>query len=409
MWFYHFAFIRRATNYRFVYILIPSLFSSLFISLSISLFVFLWTQPAMAQYNHELRSQLDRTHLADSIHGDIDFSFTTFQFEEGVDSATGTGISINPELTYDLTSWGRIKTDLTLRVISDRTQYRFTRSTDAFGIGYKEIVAEIEAINGLKAQVGAISQRFVKNDLLINDDQAHPGVRLSYEGQWDQHRLELIGERVIPTSDSLETERREKEETPSLEVISLSADLFTNSWVRPSVTLSTYEFSDLPSIVAYESNLYGGNSILSEGDKSSSEFLYNFRGYSVAGFVCFCYFKDFSMGVGLTRLENQEAPEAFNRGQIISVGAELRLGDLHIIPEYVSFFNESDTSPAFYNESWFGHNNRQGELYRLIVRFANLGFRFKAETSRADVINPNQNQNEQKVYRFMIMTNAFEI
>ncbi|MDP7320108.1 MAG: hypothetical protein QF441_05835 [Bacteriovoracaceae bacterium] len=116
--------------------------------------------------------------------------------------------------------------------------------------------------------------------------------------------------------------------------------------------LSHYKFQDLPSNVA-EKSLAFGNSISGTGE--ASQFNYDFSG---ANF----YFNSRVMTSELGLLfsgqyiYNEKAPDGRNSGYLAYLGLEFE----KLIVKLEGFKNESDTSPAFYNSKYHGHNNMQG-------------------------------------------------
>lgn len=123
-----------------------------------------------------------------------------------------------------------------------------------------------------------------------------------------------------------------------------------------------WSYDSLSVGAAYNSQFIGNS--VSGGSRLNSEYLYRFSGYTASGSVRIHFSDDFGMRFDGQYLYNEEAPEERNKGQFLK--SSLILG--HWQPSFLLFRNESDSSPAFYNSSFFSHNNHEG--YSVELRYA---------------------------------------
>ena len=76
-----------------------------------------------------------------------------------------------------------------------------------------------------------------------------------------------------------------------------------------------------------------------------------------------------------------------------------------LIPRAEYFFNESDSAPAFYNASDYGHNNRQGYAGQLdYVHKSKHSFKIGGRFVNADLINQNSEQSKQQFFMIRFET-----
>ena len=206
-------------------------------------------------------------------------------------------------------------------------------------------------------EVGALNQsRTMRNKVLISGS-AFPGVsEILMFSLGNFVNLTLRAQQMIPFSQVESAALSEREDTPYFlsESIKLSWD--TKNF-RASAMGGLFRYSELPSAVAQQSRILGNDVI---GGQNNAEFVYDFNGW-FANFVLSTYLSDkFLLQLRGFLVENQGAPQTLNRGQEF-FGSLRFLGKTVWVGPYFGVFSlEPEISPAFYNASFFGNNNRDG-------------------------------------------------
>lgn len=280
--------------------------------------------------------------------------------------------------------------DVSIAGASGFSQSRFGNDSLGSGININEAIVAVnpEGILGLDA--GIINQRFLGSGLLVSD-LPFPALRQTLKNQWKiadtTLELGLKAQQAIPTSRTLDNQKRsEKEGTPSFMTQTAYADVSFTKNTSLNASYTRYQFNELPSSVAFESRLLGNTVPFSQA--SQSQFLFDYRGSLYTLNAQQKLMDSLSFYGGAELLENSEAPTAFNRGFLTKLGLVWSLYDHKLDFSMANYFNESDSSPAFYNSSRLGHNNMEGQAYAVAFTYEDL-FRVRVQYSDADVISPN--------------------
>jgi hypothetical protein len=220
----------------------------------------------------------------------------------------------------------------------------------------------------------------------------------------DQVCIRVIAEQVIPTSSTLSTRTVDRETNPSFYAETLRAEVKITPDLILGANGSLFSFRNLPSQVAYESSI-NGNSINSRGGPNSSSFAYDFQGLLLGGDVQFQISPTIKLDFNSHFIQNNEAPETYNRAQYIGAGSEIKTSqDFKIRTQILTYFSESDTSPAFYNSSQLGHNNMYGWGAEVSFDFINAGFNIKGKYVDSTPINEDINQSHQQYLLLQVET-----
>ena len=139
--------------------------------------------------------------------------------------------------------------------------------------------------------------------------------------------------------------------TPSFRIETLSLKLGKKHTFK--MDISHFSFRDLSSGISEKSKVLG-NSV--EGNGAGSRFTYGFDGYNLAFNTSFIL-TGYQLELGGHYLYNEKAPEKRNRGHLVF----LALKGNQFGASIEQFRNESDSSPAFYNNKNYGHNNMSGQ------------------------------------------------
>ncbi len=255
-----------------------------------------------------------------------------------------------------LTSKILVKSELNMTWKTGHSQSKLGRDDYETGIDFEDVYVKYAPFQFLTFRAGAINQDFLKAPLLISG-RPFPAVQAEIGLLRGTNRLSLKGQRAIPTSRSLDSQRTQKENTPALYTGTLDLTLRPASNFKFNAYASYFEFVDLPSKVAYESSRYG-NSVLNPVE-SNSKFEFEFKGYAV-GINTAIKFIPIELSFKALQVENQEAPGAFSMGRLFELGIGYNTDNSVYKLSGERFFNESDSSPAYYNSGSYGHSNAEG-------------------------------------------------
>lgn len=165
----------------------------------------------------------------------------------------------------------------------------------------------------------------------------------------------------------------------------------TGDLLSLAAEVAHFKYSDLSPTVAYQSQFIGNS--ISGGGELNSDFLYDFEGYSFYSHAEIHFTSDFGVDLSGRYIYNDKAPDNRNTGYTLSAG--LKLYDKIIY--FGSFENKSDSSPAFYNSSVYGHNNMSG-----------YAIAFRTYRSLNDTKRPAIEYNIDYVHKDPIETNIFQ-
>jgi len=242
-------------------------------------------------------------------------------------------------------------------------------------------------------ELGALSQgRTINNNVLISGN-SFPGVSEVLRFKTNDFSFVLRAQQLIPYSQVENADLSEREPTPTFLTESLKLVWDTEN-LRASATGGFYSYSKLPSTVADQSRVLG-NSVI--GDRINADFEYDFKGW----------FANFNFNTFLSPtlffkfkallVENLEAPERLNRGHDFSASLLYMNTKFWIGPYGGVFSLEPDVSPAFYNASVFGNNNRDGWYAGLNIFLREpTRMKLKLEYVDAKLLNPGALQENQK-------------
>lgn len=365
-----------------------------FRSVSILFAIFFIMNPtltAWAQSSEGISSLVFEDHGLSRFHGKWNIEAAGETFSEGVDQGALVGFVFRSRVQYRLTDQFDLYLDAKLQIMTRQIQARFADSRQT-GILPYEVVARYRPSGNIELKAGSLNMGFLDVPLLISKERSFPGAFQKIGWGESINYLRAVAQQSIPTSTSFESMRSEKEKTPLFTTESLQAGVSFGEVMIVSGQLTHFRYSDLPSVVAFESGRMG-NTTTGEFP-ANSRFLFGFSGWVVGGEFCLCRNPGSGFRIAGYRLENQEAEPSFNRAQEIVIRGDFDISDSDIVlsPYLLRFFSESDAVPAFYNSGYRGHNNRKGEGLGMEIFFRPYNFRLAGEYISSDVINPNSLQ-----------------
>lgn len=275
---------------------------------------------------------------------------------------------------------------------SERYQAQLETDEFANGIYAKRFDVVFKPVRFFQIGAGGVNQKEFLDRPLLLSNRAFPGayaqanIENGRNGVWVR-----VGE-YIPTSRSFDSDRQEKESLPTLTTLEAKALWVPNRYfqIAPSFTHFTYE--NLPSVVAYEGNLRGNT--VSGQTRPNSVFEYDYRGYVGGVDLKLNPSRNLNFTLSTQLIENLEAPETLNSGQVASISSELHYSKMIFKPILGAFYNEADSSPGAYNKGELGHNNREGRFFGFDVDFIKYNFRLRTRYVKADTINENSAANQ---------------
>lgn len=303
-----------------------------------------------------------------------------------VDSEVSAQARLNVRSGAVLTNWLNLNSNISLVGRSGFSQNRFGTDSMGSGININEALVTTHYHDNLILDAGIIDQGFIGSPLLVSS-RPFPGLRQSAKIGSRRFSAQLTAQQAVPTSRSLDSRRRsEKESTPLFFTQSLSTSYHPNSMQGITLSATRFEFQNLATIVADESRALGNT--VPHSSAAQSQFLFDYKGmlYSLRAKTPLTTF--FHLDGQLQLLENSSAPRGLNRGFSAELAASYHFSNHKLRASFMNFFNEADSSPAYYNSSALGHNNIKGNSYALSFHYGRL-FAVNVRYTQSDVIRPN--------------------
>ncbi len=312
-------------------------------------------------------------------------------FKEGPDEAQFVQLLFNPYVELDLSSQFKLTADATLSLNSSRVQTRFT-DPSLNTINANEILLSYLPNKNITVSAGAINQKHLNSPALVQSGLAFPGLTGSYAFKYKNLDLKFKAQYTIPNSTSLDSDRTGNEELPTFTTQGFEATWTPRSWFSATANVNYFNYSPLPSIVAFNSVRLGNTG--NPNTQAESSFDYDFRGLSQAYDFSFDINKKYKPSLSIKTVDNFDAPSNRERAQSVTLSTEINFKDYSITPLLTFFYAESDASPAIYADPSFGRNNREGEAFGVRINFKKLGFALKTSYVNSDLIRENNPQND---------------
>jgi hypothetical protein len=313
--------------------------------------------------------------------------------DENMDQEVGTVLKANTNFNIKLSPMFAIRIAPSGTFVSRRMQQRIENDDNLSNLSPGDSFFQAAPIRALEFRAGSLAQAFLSNNQLVGEGKAFPGLMELVHFDFDEEtHLDLVAEQVVPTSTSLNTDRDAREPLPTFQTQVVNFRFEPNDSLGFKASAGHYTWRDLPSKVAYESQLLGNEPGNNNCDlEACSGFNYNFDGFFGGGTLSW---KGAGWGVNgsLTRVMNTSAPIGRRNAQDVRIEPYLdqKFYRASLAGDY--FFSESDVTPALYTAGRFGNTNREGYAITAKVRFKRYGFAVYGQYVAADPLLEDANQ-----------------
>ncbi|MBL6988322.1 MAG: hypothetical protein ISR65_01010 [Bacteriovoracaceae bacterium] len=321
-------------------------------------------------------------------------SFYAFSVDSAKNEARIFGIDFKFKVNYGISD--NLTASLKAGVVLE-TGSQKSLNVDEFAPGYRikldEGYLRWQPLSQVELKFGGINQKEYGVPIFL-DSVVFVGAKqkisvLKFDNFLDTY---LSAQQAIPSNHALSTRLGAViEGTPSLFIESLGINLKTR-YLQLTTEGSYFYFSNLYGNVAKTSG-FMGNSVTGTENDDTAKFLYNFQGI-VLNAVATIYINDeLNIDVHGSYLNNTEAPVNKAMGYIAGAGLVYN----KIYSSFDIFYNEQDSSPAYYNSSKFGHNNREGISLILGHKWQNDLMDLSLQYVDSKVINISAHQSDAKI------------
>ncbi|EQC48416.1 hypothetical protein M899_1845 [Bacteriovorax sp. BSW11_IV] len=262
------------------------------------------------------------------------------------------------------------------------------------GLTISEGAFEYRPMNFISLEAGALRMDRKSSPLLLSG-RAMLGLREAIQYGNGGVKVGLTAIQATPsiknTSDRID---RVEEGTPSYFSEGVFVQFSKNNFTLDS-SASHFAFSNLSNGVARES-LFNGNSV-SGNREDGAEFLYDFAGWNVSNKATL-ETSAIDLSIHHNYLVNTEAAAGKNKGQLIGVNVKYKGDTATHELGLESFKVESDASVAYYNNKFYGHNNREGLAASYIFNDLGNNFELEATGVASNVIKKSDTQDKETLF-----------
>lgn len=318
---------------------------------------------------------------------------------EGKDEGAMTYVYGGLDFNYKLLPNLKAKIEPRFRVYEGRVQARYDDDLMSNGFGAQNAYLSYEPIPYIELRGGAQSQREVRSPMLVSNYRAFTGAKEIFKFDTNGVSYAAVFQQVIPSSQSLNTEREDKEPLPWFKTEALDLKGKTE-WLEWRATGGLFQWESMPSKVVAESGQVGN---LVNGDLVPGATLqFEHKGWFASADGCFCNLGLVGILVEYQRISNTAAPSSVADAQLWGIGPRFTWNDMELDLRYRQFFIESEATVAIYNKSRFGHTNRMGDNLEAELRFKKLGFSLYAEGYRVNPITKTYHPNQFDMQEFYL-------
>lgn len=235
----------------------------------------------------------------------------------------------------------------------------------------REALLQLQPYKPLAFSFGSLDQNDLLTPTLVNNE-SFPGMREDLRLSVAGVEVQAIAQQAVATSTYI-GEHYSRDFDAGIPGFYLERLRFR--YERQALELSAhashFSYNNLPASVAYESRFLG-NSATGNGE-NGSRFAHGFQGPEFSFGFQTGLTGELGLGGRVSQLENTLAPSNVNQARFANLS--LKLPTWLLSATWLRI--ERDASPALYNISWLGHNNRQG--YGLSIEKQYAGFNFSLE------------------------------
>jgi hypothetical protein len=324
------------------------------------------------------------------------------------------GFDLFSETKYQMLETLEARVFLRAKFESGRSQSFFGDIEPNTGILFREAAIKYQPIEAFNIRAGVINQDWLDMPLLVFR-QSFPGANAELTfALSDEAQVGFISQYAIPTSQTLAPRTVGAEATPSF-ITQTAYAKWDDRNFKISLSGNLYQYDNLPSYVAFESQKYGNSLYASApggpgiiGGPNNSRFNYEFKGWFTTADISLRMNSLFEPLAKLNVMRNEEAPEAFNDSQIYALGSRFHTNDHIFTVFYTNYFAESDVAPSYYNAWVMGNTNGKGQGVELYWQLKKKNFRVHAEYYRTDVINAGDDLQENQQYFYLGVETGYD-
>lgn len=313
---------------------------------------------------------------------------------EGKDVGVAASFSFGLRVDRQFAPWMRVHLAPNLQLYSSRLQERYDNDNYQNRLHLDSGFIAFQPTSFLEARVGAFDQReFLNLPILISQYRTFPGLQEIAFGNWSDVEIKLVAQQLVPTSNSLNTEREDKEALPSFQTQSLHLKKYFGG-SSLSGMVGHYSWSRLPDKVAYQSAL-AGNTVDNGEAAPGARLAYEFDGYFWGLEYCLCGDGPLKWDLAISGEHNSKAPGPAADAQMWSIGPKWTMGAGEIGLRYYNYFVESDATVGLYTRSSLGYANRVGDVLELTFAPQDLGFKVVGQYTNARTLIDRSSDNQQ--------------
>lgn len=357
------------------------------------------TMPSYAQNLRVSQKKLVQKKISDRrFDYKFDIYSKTAAYNEGEDEASLVLFGIQPQFKFKLTPEFTLNADIYLNLSAARIQSRYLNRQDENFV-LNDLSMVYEPTNYTKFSLGALNQGHLNSPLLVTNI-GFPGAAATLHYTTNDYSFGLKGQRTIPVSQSFDSDRTDKEELPYFQTQGVFGEFKPTYFLKVKGQVNYYSFSDLPSVVAFESKRLGND--VTGVEVGDSFFVYKFSGIAQSYEANLQYTRDLQQDFLVSIVENENTNDGNNRAQFLKTSLSYDFESVRLTPSLASFYTEPNATPAFYNYRLYGNNNREGFEYSLSADFKKLGFSVSAIFVDSKVINQTIFQDDLKSMQLVL-------
>ena len=188
-----------------------------------------------------------------------DFSFYSKAagYSEGEDESSLVLFGVKPTFKFKLAPQFTVDASLLLNLSASRVQSRYLNQTDQDFV-LNDLSLNYKPNRYMKISGGALNQGHLNAPQLVSSI-SFPGVLGEVFYQEKRMKFGYKGQRTIPVSQSFDSDRTDKEELPYFQTHGLFGKFIPFKGVFFDAQVNYFSFTNLPSVVAFESRRLGND------------------------------------------------------------------------------------------------------------------------------------------------------